>query len=104
MRSKGDFGGSVGPARCPRHRTAGLAERERARRREQPLPRSVPAPGAAAVIRSYSGLDPATGRPLSVRVADGHIVDVSASTGEVEGWLAPGLVDLQVNGFAGFDV
>jgi N-acetylglucosamine-6-phosphate deacetylase len=56
------------------------------------------------LIRSYSGLDPATGRPLTVRVADGHIVDVSASTGKVEGWLAPGLVDLQVNGFAGFDV
>jgi N-acetylglucosamine-6-phosphate deacetylase len=56
------------------------------------------------VIRSYSGLDPATGRPLTVRVTDGRIVDVSASTGKVEGWLAPGLVDLQVNGFAGFDV
>ncbi|GAA1637057.1 hypothetical protein GCM10009744_27780 [Kribbella alba] len=53
---------------------------------------------------SYGGLDPATGRPLTVRVEGGRIVDVSAATGEVDGWLAPGFVDLQVNGFAGLDV
>jgi N-acetylglucosamine-6-phosphate deacetylase len=56
------------------------------------------------VTSSYSGLDPATGRPLTVRVEGGRIVDVSAATGQVDGWLAPGLVDLQVNGFAGLDV
>lgn len=54
---------------------------------------------------SYTGLDPLTGRPLTVRVEDGRIAEVSFdTTGPVEGWLAAGLVDLQVNGFAGFDV
>jgi N-acetylglucosamine-6-phosphate deacetylase len=56
------------------------------------------------VTRSHSGLDPATGRALTVRVADGEILDVSPATGSVEGWLIPGLIDLQVNGFAGYDV
>jgi len=56
------------------------------------------------VTKSYSGVDPATGRSVTVRVEDGRIVDVSAAAGRADGWLAPGLVDLQVNGFAGLDV
>lgn len=56
------------------------------------------------MTRSYGGLDPLSGRPLTVRVEDGQIAEVSQATGPVEGWLAPGLVDLQVNGFGGFDV
>jgi N-acetylglucosamine-6-phosphate deacetylase len=57
------------------------------------------------VTTSHSGLDPATGRALTVRVEDGRIVDVSAATGgQIDGWLTPGLVDLQVNGFARLDV
>lgn len=55
-------------------------------------------------MTSYSGLDPATRRPLTVRVEDGRIVDVRTAEGEVDCWLAPGLIDLQVNGFGGFDV
>ncbi|MET9020453.1 amidohydrolase family protein [Actinopolymorpha sp. NPDC004070] len=64
-----------------------------------------------------SGRDPSTGRRCTVEVADGLITQVhldsadaaddadDATTGaETEPWLAPGLVDLQVNGFAGFDV
>jgi N-acetylglucosamine-6-phosphate deacetylase len=39
-----------------------------------------------------------------VRVEDGRVVDVAAATGQVDGWLTPGFVDLQVNGFAGLDV
>lgn len=39
-----------------------------------------------------------------MRVEDGRIVDVRAAEGEVDCWLAPGLIDLQVNGFGGFDV
>jgi N-acetylglucosamine-6-phosphate deacetylase len=56
------------------------------------------------VTRSYSGIDPLSGRPLTVLVENDRIAEVSEATGPVEGWLAPGLVDLQVNGFAGFDV
>ncbi|HZX07865.1 N-acetylglucosamine-6-phosphate deacetylase [Kribbella sp.] len=53
---------------------------------------------------AYSGVDPSTGRPVTVRLDGGHIVDVSAAEAPVDGWLAPGFVDLQVNGFAGLDV
>lgn len=73
------------------------------------------------MTRTYHGLDPATGGSISVEVADGRIAEVSraAAAGagvglaarepsvagdRGDGWLAAGLVDLQVNGFAGFDV
>ncbi|GAB3818039.1 amidohydrolase family protein [Kribbella italica] len=55
-------------------------------------------------MTSYEGRDPATGRALSVRVEDGRVAEVVAASGPVDGWLAPGLVDLQVNGFGGYDV
>lgn len=51
-----------------------------------------------------TGRDPATGRTLRVTVADGRIEEIRAVPGAAELWLAPGLVDLQVNGFAGYDV
>ncbi|WP_020573167.1 N-acetylglucosamine-6-phosphate deacetylase [Actinopolymorpha alba] len=64
-----------------------------------------------------SGKDPATGERLVVRVRDGLIAEVrlaepaphgdpdpSTPQGDLDTWLAPGLIDLQVNGFAGFDV
>ncbi|GLY75052.1 N-acetylglucosamine-6-phosphate deacetylase [Actinoallomurus iriomotensis] len=51
-----------------------------------------------------TGRDPATGRTLRVSVEDGRIAEVRATDGPAELWLAPGLVDLQVNGFAGHDV
>ncbi|TWD80222.1 N-acetylglucosamine-6-phosphate deacetylase [Kribbella amoyensis] len=57
-------------------------------------------------MTTYTGLDPATGRLLAVEVGDGRILSVAESSGDLAGagWLAPGLVDLQVNGFGGFDV
>jgi N-acetylglucosamine-6-phosphate deacetylase len=51
-----------------------------------------------------TGRDPGTGRTLRVSVADGRISDIRAVDGPVDRWIAPGLVDLQVNGFAGHDV
>ncbi|WP_255509661.1 ABC transporter permease subunit [Oceaniovalibus sp. ACAM 378] len=53
----------------------------------------------------YSGHDPATGRMKTVGVADGWIAAISDAP-EQQGapWLSPGLVDLQVNGFAGLDL
>ncbi|MFB9839513.1 N-acetylglucosamine-6-phosphate deacetylase, partial [Actinoallomurus acaciae] len=51
-----------------------------------------------------TGRDPATGRTLRVLVEDGRIAEVRATDEPAELWLAPGLVDLQVNGFAGHDV
>jgi N-acetylglucosamine-6-phosphate deacetylase len=48
-----------------------------------------------------------TGTLLSVRINDGVITEVCpadpATSPDSDRWLAPGLVDLQVNGFAGFD-
>ena len=52
------------------------------------------------------GRDPATGGVIRVRYADGVITAlerVAESGGDLP-WLAPGLVDLQVNGYAGHDV
>ena len=51
-----------------------------------------------------TGRDPATGRTLCVTTDGGVIADVRAVNGTTDLWLAPGLVDLQVNGFAGHDV
>lgn len=56
-----------------------------------------------------TGRNPENGQPLQVTVsADAHdsiITDVTATSDTVDaGWLAPGLVDVQVNGFAGHDV
>jgi len=54
--------------------------------------------------RTLTGRDPASGRALRVAVEDGRIAAVETVRGPAELWLAPGLVDLQVNGFAGHDV
>ncbi len=51
-----------------------------------------------------TGRDPATGRTLRVSVEDARIAEVRTTDEPAELWLAPGLVDLQVNGFAGHDV
>jgi len=59
------------------------------------------------------GTDPASGNTLAVEVRDGlvHTVDMvntmqpaAATVQAAPGWLAPGLIDLQVNGFAGHDL
>ena len=52
-----------------------------------------------------TGRDPVTGRTLCVTVEGDVIADVRQAPDPGDGlWLAPGLVDLQVNGFAGHDV
>jgi N-acetylglucosamine-6-phosphate deacetylase len=51
-----------------------------------------------------TGRDPATGRILSVVTEGGVIAEVRPAEETTDLWLAPGLVDLQVNGFAGHDV
>ncbi len=54
--------------------------------------------------RAITGRDPATGRTLRVAVEDGRVAAITAVGEPSALWLAPGLVDLQVNGFAGHDV
>lgn len=62
---------------------------------------------SAGADRGLVGRDPASGRALEVRVADG-VVSAIGEVGDGQGadlpWLTPGLIDLQVNGYAGHDV
>ncbi|WP_342237432.1 N-acetylglucosamine-6-phosphate deacetylase [Inquilinus sp. OTU3971] len=51
-----------------------------------------------------TGRDPATGRSLAVTVADGRIAAIEDGPAGETAWLSAGLVDLQVNGFAGHDL
>jgi N-acetylglucosamine-6-phosphate deacetylase len=51
--------------------------------------------------RAPRGRDLRTGKGVSLTLRDGRIAKVSAGTGRR--WLAPGLVDLQINGFRGLD-
>ncbi|MFC4555197.1 N-acetylglucosamine-6-phosphate deacetylase [Georgenia faecalis] len=57
-------------------------------------------------MNRIEGLDPATGDLLTVTYADGVVTGIDRSTaapGDLP-YLAPGLVDLQVNGYGGADV
>lgn len=51
-----------------------------------------------------AGRDARTGEGMHVFCEDGMIVHVETGKVEEQGYLSAGLVDLQVNGFAGFDV
>lgn len=51
-----------------------------------------------------TGRDPATGRSLAVTIEDGRIAAIEDGPAGETVWLSAGLVDLQVNGFAGHDL
>lgn len=55
-------------------------------------------------MTTIAGRDPQSGCNLTVVVDGGVIVRVEESPGSSDLYLSPGLVDLQVNGCAGFDV
>jgi len=55
------------------------------------------------VSQSVSGLDPRTGKPLTVHFSDGRITAIEERVSSETAWLAPGLIDLQVNGYHGDD-
>ena len=63
---------------------------------------------ALASITTVHGLDPGTGQSLTVEVKSGVIQAVHRSQATAsesgQGWLAAGLIDLQVNGYAGHDL
>ncbi|MGH3486310.1 MAG: N-acetylglucosamine-6-phosphate deacetylase [Actinopolymorphaceae bacterium] len=56
-----------------------------------------------------AGRNPATGRWTVVRIDGGHIAEITSGSGSPTGaedadvWLSAGFVDLQVNGYGGFD-
>ncbi len=51
-----------------------------------------------------SGRDPATGRGVLLSIENGKIVLVESMDAADQSWISSGLVDLQVNGYRGFDV
>lgn len=53
---------------------------------------------------TLSGIDPFTGETRTVAFAEGEPVSALSKGGDDDCFLAPGLVDLQVNGYAGFDL
>ncbi len=63
---------------------------------------------ALAATTTVHGLEPGTGQALTVEVKGGLIQAVHRAQAAVpatgQGWLAAGLIDLQVNGYAGYDL
>jgi N-acetylglucosamine-6-phosphate deacetylase len=53
---------------------------------------------------SLSGRDPASGRALAVVIDDGVVAEIRPGPERETAWLSAGLVDLQVNGYAGHDL
>jgi N-acetylglucosamine-6-phosphate deacetylase len=55
-------------------------------------------------VKTITGRDPQTGRCLALIVDNGVIARVDNCSADSDLFLSPGLIDLQVNGCAGFDV
>ncbi len=53
---------------------------------------------------SLAGRDPHTGKSLIIKYADGRITGIKAGADDETAWIAPGLIDLQVNGYRGDDI
>lgn len=53
---------------------------------------------------SISGRDPHTGRTIEVVMRDGIITSIHDIVSDDAAWLSVGLVDLQINGYQGFDL
>ncbi|WP_283193216.1 amidohydrolase family protein [Rhizobium sp. AN80A] len=50
------------------------------------------------------GIDPATGKGISIEIADGVIAAIRSADGKNASYISAGLIDLQVNGFRGLDL
>jgi N-acetylglucosamine-6-phosphate deacetylase len=51
-----------------------------------------------------TGRDPATGESIQVTVENGRIQAIETISARETGWLSPGFIDLQVNGYLGSDI
>lgn len=55
-------------------------------------------------IRFLTGREASTGQLIRITIEDGFIHSIEDASSPVDSWLAPGLIDLQVNGYGGFDL
>ncbi|MCU1222085.1 MAG: N-acetylglucosamine-6-phosphate deacetylase [Edaphobacter sp.] len=55
-------------------------------------------------MTSISGRDPHTGRTIEVVIRGGIIAAITEVPSADPAWLSPGLIDLQINGYQGFDL
>ncbi|MEH7236446.1 N-acetylglucosamine-6-phosphate deacetylase [Bacillus sp. JJ1562] len=55
-------------------------------------------------MQNWIGKHWITGETLKVQIKDRRIQSITKTTEETEGWIAPGLIDIQVNGIGGFDI
>jgi len=55
------------------------------------------------MLQAITGRDPRTGKSLAVHFSEGSITAIADGPAGETAWLAPGLIDLQVNGFHGED-
>ncbi|WP_306306742.1 hypothetical protein [Nitratireductor aquibiodomus] len=54
--------------------------------------------------KTITGRDPVTGGGIAITMRDGRIAAIAETDSQDETYLTPGLVDLQVNGYAGLDL
>jgi N-acetylglucosamine-6-phosphate deacetylase len=57
-----------------------------------------------AELREWTGKHYRTGEVVTVRAVGGTIKEIAPSAAETDVWVAPGLIDVQVNGMGGFSL
>ena len=55
-------------------------------------------------METVVGINVSTGKGIAIDIADGVIVAIHSTDSAVEGFVAAGLIDLQINGFRGLDL
>ncbi|MEH7380525.1 N-acetylglucosamine-6-phosphate deacetylase [Bacillus sp. JJ1533] len=56
------------------------------------------------MVQRWVGKHWVTGEAIEVQVRDGRIHSITKAMEKTESWIAPGLIDVQVNGIGGFDI